>query len=42
MIDPAAIAFDIDGVVADTMSLFLEIARDVHHINHIRYEDIYF
>jgi 5'(3')-deoxyribonucleotidase len=41
MIDPAAIAFDIDGVVADTMSLFLEIARDVHSINHIRYEDIY-
>ncbi len=40
MIDPATVAFDIDGVVADTMSLFLEIARDVHNINDIRYEDI--
>ena len=40
MIDPSAVAFDIDGVVADTMSLFLEIARDVHNINSIRYEDI--
>jgi len=40
MISPASVAFDIDGVVADTMSLFLEIARDVHHINSIRYEDI--
>ena len=41
MINPASLAFDIDGVVADTMSLFLEIVRDVHHINSIRYEDIY-
>ncbi|CAB1062552.1 hypothetical protein D1BOALGB6SA_7330 [Olavius sp. associated proteobacterium Delta 1] len=41
MINPVAVAFDIDGVVADTMSLFLEIARDVHGINSIRYEDIY-
>jgi 5'(3')-deoxyribonucleotidase len=40
MINPASVAFDIDGVVADTMSLFLEIARDVHNINSIRYEDI--
>jgi 5'(3')-deoxyribonucleotidase len=41
MIDPASMAFDFDGVVADTMSLFLEIVRDVHHIDGIRYEDIY-
>ena len=41
MIDPASVAFDFDGVVADTMSLFLEIVRDVHNINRIRYEDIY-
>jgi hypothetical protein len=41
MIDPATLAFDIDGVVADTMSLFLEIVRDVHNISSIRYEDIY-
>ena len=40
MIDPAALAFDIDGVVADTMTLFLEIARDEFNINSIRYEDI--
>ncbi len=40
MIDPASVAFDIDGVVADTMSLFLAIARDVYNINSIRYEDI--
>ncbi len=40
MIDPASVAFDIDGVVANTMSLFLEITRDVFHINGIRYEDI--
>ena len=40
MINPDSMAFDFDGVVADTMSLFLEIARDVHNINSIRYEDI--
>ena len=40
MIDPDAVAFDIDGVVADTMTLFLEIARDEYNINSIRYEDI--
>lgn len=40
MIDPAAVAFDIDGVVADTMTLFLEIARDEYKINSLRYEDI--
>jgi len=39
-IDPASVAFDIDGVIADTMTLFLEIARDEFHINGIRYEDI--
>lgn len=40
MIDPTSIAFDIDGVVADTMTLFLDITRDVFQINHIRYEHI--
>ena len=40
MIDPASVAFDFDGVVADTMSLFLEIVRDVFNINSVRYEDI--
>ncbi|CAB1082042.1 hypothetical protein D1AOALGA4SA_9680 [Olavius algarvensis Delta 1 endosymbiont] len=41
MINPSSLAFDIDGVVADTMRLFLAIARDVHRINGLRYEDIY-
>ena len=27
MIDPASLAFDIDGVVADTMTLFIDIAH---------------
>lgn len=39
-IDPASVAFDIDGVVADTMTLFLDIARDEYNIDGIRYEDI--
>ncbi len=40
MIDPAGLAFDIDGVVADTMSVFLHIAREDFGIRNIRYEDI--
>ncbi len=40
MIDPAMLAFDFDGVLADTMSLFLEIARDEYSINGIGYDDI--
>jgi uncharacterized HAD superfamily protein len=40
MVTPADIAFDIDGVFANTMSLFLEIAHSDYGINHIRYEDI--
>jgi len=40
MIDPAAVAFDIDGVFADTMALFIDIARDEYNIDKIRYEDI--
>jgi hypothetical protein len=39
LIHPASVAFDIDGVIADTMTLFLDIAGDVFHINGIRYED---
>jgi phosphoglycolate phosphatase-like HAD superfamily hydrolase len=40
MINPASVAFDLDGVVADTMSLFLDIARrDFQYVN-LRYEDI--
>lgn len=40
MIDPRSVAFDIDSVIADTMTLFLDIARDEHRINHLSYEDI--
>ena len=40
MIDPASMAFDIDGVVADTMTLFLDIARQEYNLNGIRYSDL--
>ncbi len=33
MIDPASVAFDRDGVIADTLTLFLEIARDEFNLN---------
>lgn len=39
-IAPESIAFDIDGVIADTMTLFLDIARDEFAIEGIRYEDL--
>ena len=39
-VEPAGIAFDIDGVIADTMRLFLDIARDEFAVTGIRYEDI--
>lgn len=37
---PSELAFDIDGVFADTMTLFLDIARYEFGINDVRYEDI--
>jgi 5'(3')-deoxyribonucleotidase len=40
MINPATVAFDFDGVIADTMSLFLDIARSEYSIEWIDYEDI--
>lgn len=39
-IDPTSLAFDIDGVVADTMSLFIDIAKRDFSIDTIRYDDI--
>lgn len=39
-INPATLAFDIDGVIADTMTLFLDIARDEFDIRDIQYRDI--
>ena len=40
MIQPDNIAFYIDGVVANTMGLFIEIARKDFNITHIKYDDI--
>ena len=40
MINPASIAFDIDGVVADTMTLFLDLALYFLDVDGIRYTDI--
>ena len=40
MIDPRKIGFDIDGVVANTMQLFLDILLDVYGINHVTLDDI--
>jgi len=40
IVSPGSIAFDIDGVIADTMTLFLDIARDEFAIEGVRYEDI--
>ena len=40
MIDPSSLAFDIDGVLADTMTLFLDIAREEYQIRGVKYEDI--
>ena len=40
MIDPLSVAFDIDGVVADTISLFVEIIRNDFNINWLKYDDI--
>ncbi len=39
-IDPSSLAFDVDDVFADTMTLFFEIARNEHNIREIQPEDI--
>ena len=39
-IDPTAVAFDIDSVVADTMHLFVNIVQREYGLQHIVYEDI--
>jgi len=39
-IDPRSVAFDIDGVIADTMNLFIDIAREDYGIDGIRLEQI--
>jgi hypothetical protein len=40
MIDPKALAFDIDGVIADTMHLFLDILSDHYEVHTVAYADI--
>lgn len=40
MIDPRQVAFDIDGVIANTMQLFIDIAKEVYGIDTVRYECI--
>jgi len=39
-IDPRWVAFDIDGVIADTMALFVDIAREDYGIDGLRVEHI--
>jgi uncharacterized HAD superfamily protein len=39
-LEPEITAFDIDGVVADTMRLFIDILRESYKIEHLRQEDI--
>jgi hypothetical protein len=39
-IDPALLAFDIDGVVADTMEIFVRLAHEKYGLTHISKEDI--
>jgi 5'(3')-deoxyribonucleotidase len=39
-IDPAGVAFDLDGVIADTLAQFLALARELFSIDHLRYQDI--
>lgn len=40
MIDPRKIGFDIDGVVANTMQLFLDILLNVYGVDHVAMDDI--
>jgi len=39
MIEPSSIAFDIDGVVADIVTLFIDIANQEYSIKGIEYND---
>ncbi len=39
-IPPSELAFDIDGVVADTMTVFVRLARERYALNHLTKEDL--
>lgn len=40
MIEPGKVAFDFDGVIADTMQLFVDIARQEHGVNSLSVDDM--
>ncbi len=40
MINPGSVAFDFDGVVADTMRLFIKVARNEHQIDSLTYDGL--
>ncbi|MFP3868575.1 MAG: 5' nucleotidase, NT5C type [Desulfobacteraceae bacterium] len=40
LISPDKVAFDIDGVVADIMTTFINLGRERYGLDHLRYEDI--
>jgi uncharacterized HAD superfamily protein len=39
-IDLTSVAFDVDGVIADTMVQFINLARELFSIENLRYQDI--
>ncbi len=39
-IDPRLLAFDIDGVVADTMAIFVRLARERYGLTHLSKQDM--
>jgi uncharacterized protein len=39
-IDPCLLAFDIDGVVADTMAVFVRLAHERYGLNHLSQQDM--
>ena len=39
-IDPRRLAFDIDGVVADIMTTFIQLAKERYGLHHLDYNDI--
>lgn len=40
LVNPGQLAFDIDGVIADAISLFIDMAKDEYGIDTVSYDDI--
>ena len=40
-VDPRDLAFDIDGVVADTMAVFVRLARQRYGLEHLRKDHLH-